>query len=162
MYCNICKKTISKEVYDYSLKYFGKPLCMTHQKQEKSSYNNKTSYPSYTPKSSTNSKVTPQALALYNALRKRKVRCKLEAYDGYKHVDIRIEDARIDIEVDGKQHILSHKQMYADMKRTEGSQEDEFYTMRYSNSDIDENVELIADNIAKVARKRKREEDDFW
>ena len=82
-YCNICKKPISEEVYDYSMKVYKKPLCMTHQKQNK------------------NSKVTPQTKALYDALRKWGIKCKLEAYDGYKHVDISIEWAKLNIEIDG-------------------------------------------------------------
>jgi len=31
-YCNICKKTISKNVVSYSMNHYGKPLCMEHQK----------------------------------------------------------------------------------------------------------------------------------
>ncbi len=30
--CNSCKKTINEKVYDYSLRHFGKGLCMNHQK----------------------------------------------------------------------------------------------------------------------------------
>ena len=30
-FCTICKKRISEGVYDYSLRHFGKALCMKHQ-----------------------------------------------------------------------------------------------------------------------------------
>ncbi len=160
-YCNICKVTISKPVYDYSIKHYGKALCMQHQKQRTTPYIKTTKDNTYIQKTTKNSKVTPQAKALYDALKRRRVKCRLEAYDGYKHIDIRIEDARLDIEIDGKQHILNYKQLSSDVKRTEGSQEDDFHTLRYSNTEIDEYVEQIADNIAKLARKRKREDDDF-
>ena len=33
-YCNICKKTISKGAYIYSINTFGKALCLDHQKQQ--------------------------------------------------------------------------------------------------------------------------------
>ena len=161
VYCNICKKTITKVVYDYSMKHYGKALCMQHQPQKATPYISTKKYNTNTHRTTKNSKITPQAIALYNALKKRRVRCKLEADDGYKHVDIRIEDAKLDIEIDGKQHILNYKQMNSDIKRSEGSREDDIHTLRYSNSEIDEYVEQIADNIAKLARRRKREEDEF-
>jgi|GEM_PF-4244675 len=41
-YCNICKKTISKYVYDASMTRYGKPLCITHQ--NKVSHSFKSSY----------------------------------------------------------------------------------------------------------------------
>lgn len=116
---------------------------MAHQKQNK------------------NSKVTPQATALYDALRKRGIKCKLEAYDGYKHVDISIEWARLNIEIDGKHHLFKYQQMSADMGRDTASQEEGIYTIRIPNSQIEEDVNKLADNIAKVARKRYHEDELF-
>jgi len=43
-YCNICKKPISKDVYDYSMRYHKRPLCMIHQKQNKIVNSDKKSY----------------------------------------------------------------------------------------------------------------------
>ena len=159
-YCNVCKKTITKRVYEYSMKNNGKPLCIEHQKTSSYKPYTKKSYPK-TYKSKAKSKITPQARKLYNALKKRKIFCKLEAKDGYKSVDISIEWAGIDIEVDGKQHIFNSKQLYSDIQRTSYSMEDGKHTIRIPNSAIDENVNGVADSIAKVVR-RKYKEDDIW
>lgn len=34
-YCNICKKTITKSMFQYSMNKYKKPLCQEHQKKEK-------------------------------------------------------------------------------------------------------------------------------
>ena len=159
-YCNNCEKPISKKVYDYSMKVNKKPLCISCQKDYEPLFSDKAEYKSYTPKPQINSKVTPQAKALYDALQERGIKCKLEAYDGYKHVDISIEWAKLNIEIDGKHHLFKYKQMSSDMGRDTGSQEEGIYTMRIPNSSIEEDVNKIADNIAKLARK-KYHEDEF-
>jgi very-short-patch-repair endonuclease len=145
-YCNVCRETISEEVYEYSKKHFGRALCMSHQKIAKAD-------------ASGSSKITPQARRLSDALRERGIKNKLEAYDGYKHVDISIPWARLNIEIDGKQHLLNSKQLYSDLKRDSYSHEDETSTIRISNETVDKNLDELADSIARVARKRHREED---
>jgi very-short-patch-repair endonuclease len=145
-YCSICKETITKREYEYSMDKFGKALCRYHQGN----------VPKKTVPSS--SKVTPQALKLSEALKKRHIAHKLEAYDGYKHVDISIGWAKLNIEIDGKQHILNAKQLYSDLERDSFSHEDGIVTKRYTNEDIDKYLDEIAEAIAKVARKRHREE----
>ena len=162
-YCNVCKKTITKKVYDYSMEKYKKALCMNHQKQNTISHPKKSNYSSY-QKTSRKSKVTPQARKLYNALRKRGISCKLEAYDGYKHVDISIPWVGLDIEIDGKHHIFNSRQLYSDIERTYHSQdEDDVRTIRIPNDFIDKDVTAVANSIAKVARRKyRKEEDDFW
>ena len=39
-YCSICKKTISKGAFMYSMDKFEKPLCLEHQKMDKKYENN--------------------------------------------------------------------------------------------------------------------------
>lgn len=78
---------------------FGKALCMTHQKT-----------------------VTPQALKLSKALNNLDIKHKLEYDDGFKHVDIAIEWAKLYLELDGAQHAFSPKQMCADDERDKHSQ----------------------------------------
>jgi very-short-patch-repair endonuclease len=94
-------------------------------------------------------------------LKRRGIKHKLEGYDGYKHVDISIEWANLNIEIDGKQHSLSAKQLYADLERDSYSNDDGIVTKRYTNEMIDNYVEIIADAIAKVARRRFREDSIF-
>ena len=110
-YCNICRETISEEVYEYSKKHFGRALCMNHQKIAKAD-------------ATSSSKITPQARKLSDALRQRGIKNKLEDYDGYKHVDISIPWARLNVEIDGRHHVLNPKQLYSDLERDSFSQED--------------------------------------
>jgi very-short-patch-repair endonuclease len=169
-------------VYEYSKTHFGKALCMTHQRLQtkkqdatskdkgivkgtrflsaiKKSISHPRKSTSGSASKKTRSKSTPQAQKLYTALRNRGIRCKLEAYDGYKHVDISIGWADLNIEIDGRHHILNPKQLYSDIERDSYSQEDDISTIRIPNADIDKDVNQVADSIAKVARRRYREKD---
>ena len=146
-YCNICKETISRDMYQYSMDHFDRPLCMFHQKNRENE------------NAPNSSKITPQARKLSAALDARGIKNKLEQYDGHKHVDISIPWASLDIEIDGKQHSLNPNQLYVDLEREEYSHEDGFETKRYTNEEIDTDVERIADALAEVARRRYREQE---
>jgi very-short-patch-repair endonuclease len=106
------------------------------------------------------SKITPQARKLSAALTKNGIKHKMEAYDGYKHVDISIDWAKLNIEIDGSQHLLSSKQLYADIKRDSYSHDEEIHTIRITNEAVDRYADKIAENIAKVARRKRREDAD--
>ena len=97
---------------------------------------------------------TFEAKLLYKALLKRKIKCQLEAEDGHKSVDISIPWAELDIEIDGKHHVYNPNQLYTDIERAHYSKEDGFDTIRIPNQMIKENVNGVADSIAKVARRR--------
>jgi len=112
----------------------GKALCMNHQKT-----------------------VSPQAIKLSNALKKRGINHKLEYSDGYKHVDIAINWAKLYIELEGKQHGFSAKQMIADDERDKYSQKDGYATKRIANEWVDQNVNKLANSISVLAKKRYRE-----
>ncbi len=146
-YCNVCKENISTAEFKYSKEHCGKPLCRKHQNSKE------------TANKPNNSKITPQARKLSLALKAKGIKHKLEEYDGYKHVDIRVSWASLDIEIDGKQHTYNPKQIYSDLERSHYSHEDGFDTLRYSNADIDTDVEKIADAISKVAKRRYRKQD---
>jgi very-short-patch-repair endonuclease len=83
----------------------------------------------------------------------------LEDYDGYKHVDISIPWAKLNIEIDGRQHLLNAKQLYSDLERDSFSHEKEIRTVRIPNEMIERNLDELADSLARVARKRYREEE---
>lgn len=108
---------------------------------------------------------TPQALKLYEALKRKGIKSELEAWDGYKHVDISIYWAKLHIEIDGSQHQHNAKQLMSDSKRSAYSHEDGVYTHRVSNFEIDAHLDVTATTIAKFARARlnelQEEEDDF-
>ena len=133
-FCSVCKKTISDKVYNYSMDNFGRALCLNHQKT-----------------------VSPQAIQLSNALKRQGISHELEYSDGYKHVDIAIEWAKLYLELDGKQHAFSPKQMRADYDREKYSQKDGYVTKRIPNEWVDTNVNKLAISLASLARKRYRE-----
>jgi very-short-patch-repair endonuclease len=58
---------------------------------------------------------------------------ELEKYDGYKHIDIAVTEARVNIEVDGRQHHTSTRQAFADLERTYYSFKKGFITLRIPN-----------------------------
>ena len=63
-------------------------------------------------------KVAPQAKKCHEALLARGIKNDMEVWDGYKHVDILIPWARIDIEVDGLQHYNNADQIISDFDRS--------------------------------------------
>ena len=133
-FCSVCKDNISEQVHDFSMKRFGVALCMNHQKT-----------------------VTPQAIKLSNALNNLDVKHKLEYDDGFKHVDIAIESAKLYLELDGTQHAFSPKQMCVDDERDKHSQRDGFSTKRTPNIWVDQNVDRLAASIAILVNKRHYE-----
>ena len=105
-YCSVCNETIRKIDFENSMRDKGTALCMNHQRT-----------------------VTLQALKLSNAL-KTHVKHVLEYNDGFKHVDIAIESAKIYIELDGSQHAFSPEQICADDERDKYSLKDGFVTKK--------------------------------
>ena len=89
-------------------------------------------------------KSTPQAIALYKALQVRRISSKLEVWDGYKHIDLSIPWARMDVEIDGFQHYVSAKQIESDLERSYYSAiNDDFYTMHIPNTAIQANLNIV-------------------
>lgn len=118
MRCLECNNTISTRVFQFSIKKFGIPLCMNDQEwleqmEEKS---------------------TTETIMLYFALKEKGVPAELEKYDGYKHIDIAVTDAKVNIEVDGQHHNFSRKQALTDLKRTYHSFRKGYLTLRIPNS----------------------------
>ena len=104
---------------------------------------------------------TPEAKKLYYELKKRGIACELEVYDGHKIIDLSIESAGLDIEIDGIQHFTDPDQIQSDMERSYWSQErDGFDTIHIPNAVINANLEQVANAIAKVAERRSGEQSD--
>lgn len=140
--CILCKKGVLKEVAAYSHKFWGKHICRDCQKNIKK----------------IESDSTLQVLALYEELIKQNIPAKVEYYDGHKHIDIRIEDARLDIEVDGMQHYTNENQGMADLKRTYFSyKKAHYYTLRIPNKLIDSKLEeLVKELLAFIDLRVER------
>lgn len=98
---------------------------------------------------------TYYANLLRRYLQKFGVKVDQEVYDGHKHVDLSIDSAKLDIEVDGLQHLTNSDQIIADIKRSSYSREDGYETIRVHNVDLKEDVEHIAEAISEVAKKRE-------
>ena len=100
-----------------------------------------------------NTTATKEAKELYAALKKKGIKCILEYYDGKKHVDICIPEAKIYIEVEGLQHFTNPRQIIADLKRDYYSGRENIFTFRVTNQLIQTHLEEIADAIAEVIKK---------
>jgi very-short-patch-repair endonuclease len=100
-------------------------------------------------------KPTKYAFMLMKALKKLKVHFRPESFDGYKHVDIVIPSSKIDIEVDGRQHISDAKQIMSDLNRSHNSSVNGYDTIHVTNHDIYENVGGVASAIAEASAIRE-------
>jgi very-short-patch-repair endonuclease len=140
MPCSKCKQHLSKKELNYSVKHYGKVLCRDCQKQ-------------YTPlehkHEGRKDGSTKEAIKLFEVLVKMGFNAQLEKYDGHKHIDIAIPDKKVDIEVDGMQHVYSKKQALSDLKRTFYSWKKGYVTLRIPNKLIEENAYETAGYIKK-------------
>ncbi len=95
---------------------------------------------------------TPEAHDLYNQLRKLDVPAELEKCDGYKHIDIAVVEAKVNIEVDGSHHNRDKDQALADLKRTFHSFKKGFLTLRIPNVLVHDQrtLQITAKYIAKI------------
>jgi len=94
---------------------------------------------------------------LVNALIKEKLDIKTQVKDGYKTIDISIPWAKLDIEVDGKQHYIDGEQMISDLKRSYWSSRSGYQTLHIPNELIKTNCIEIAKAIKKLAYNRLNE-----
>jgi len=129
--CLYCKKEIAGVVFDYSTQHFGFPLCRVHQDQLKPGLE----------------KATDASRKLFIALLERNVPAHIEKFDGFKHIDIAIPKARVNIEVDGQHHNYSPRQALSDLQRTLYSFQKGYLTLRIPNSLIHDNLYQAADYI---------------
>lgn len=117
-FCIECRRNITSAEFNYSTVNLGIPLCREHQDWTRLM----------------SSQTTEEAMKLYFALKERGVPAELEKFDGYKHIDIAIPEAKINIEVDGTHHNSNNRQALADLKRTYFSFLKGYYTIRIPNS----------------------------
>lgn len=111
---------------------------------------------------------TPEARALYYALRKLGIKCELEVWDGHKHVDLCIKWAKLNIEIDGFQHYTNARQIESDYLRSYYSTiKGGFDTIHIPNIAIKTDLNSVARGIARAARNkyydmRNKENKSFW
>jgi len=100
-------------------------------------------------------KPTYYAKILVDELKKRGVEIRLEHNDGHKSVDIFIPSVKLDIEIDGSQHITDPYQALTDLKRTKNSLKEGRITLRIPNTAIYQNVLGVADDILDIVNDLK-------
>jgi len=88
-------------------------------------------------------KISIQEQKLFDSL-KNNFNCKQQHWDGHKHVDIRIYDAQLDIEIDGDEHYLRPERIIADIKREQFSLKDDYYTIHIPNRIVDKNLKNLS------------------
>ena len=99
---------------------------------------------------------TKEAAALKEALEAEGVRVYQELDDGYKTIDLAIPRAKLNVEVDGIQHLTDPKQILADLGRGFYSHKNGFDTMHIPNELIRTHLQEIAKALAEAARVRER------
>ena len=99
-------------------------------------------------------KSTKEAQELKKALEKLGLRVLTEVNDGYKHIDLSIPDARINIEVDGSQHLTDPYQILSDLTREHYSDDLGYDTMHIPNQALHTNLGGIASAVAEAAMLR--------
>lgn len=98
-----------------------------------------------------------QAIALKQELEKLGITVRLEQFDGFKHIDLALPKAKLNIEVDGIHHLTDPQQIITDIKREYHSAKKGFATIHISNEMVKMHLEKIAQALAEVAKTRQIE-----
>lgn len=99
---------------------------------------------------------TAEADALKSALEARGVKVYVELHDGFKTIDLAIPRAKINVEVDGIQHLTDPRQILADLGRGYYSHKNGYDTMHIQNEMIRAHLEEIADALSEASKVRER------
>lgn len=98
---------------------------------------------------------TLEAESLKDALEERGVKVYVELHDGFKTVDLALPRAKINIEVDGIQHLTDPKQILADLGRGYYSHKNGYDTMHIQNEMVRTHLGEIADALAEASKVRE-------
>jgi isopentenyldiphosphate isomerase/very-short-patch-repair endonuclease len=99
-------------------------------------------------------KPTKETQDLKIALEKLGLRVLAEVDDGHKHIDLTLPDARINIEVDGSQHLTDPYQILSDLKRTHYSDDLGYDTIHIPNHALRSNLGGVASALAEAGALR--------
>lgn len=98
---------------------------------------------------------TQETLDLKEALEKLGVEVQIEVFDGYKHIDLEIAKAKLDVEIDGIHHLINPNQILADLNRGYYSHKDGYNTMHIPNEMIHKHLSEISKALAKACKIRE-------
>lgn len=100
---------------------------------------------------------TKEAVDLKKAIEEKGVVVYAELDDGYKHIDLAIPRARINVEVDGIKHLTDHKQILADLSRGYYSHKNGYDTIHIPNEMICKHLQEIAEALVEASKIRERQ-----
>ena len=99
---------------------------------------------------------TKEANDLIDALKRQGIQVYRELYDGHKHIDIAIPNAKINVEVDGIHHLTNPKQILADLNRGYYSHKNGYQTIHIPNEMIRMYLKEILEALAEASKIRER------
>jgi very-short-patch-repair endonuclease len=99
---------------------------------------------------------TKEAADLKEELQKHGIKVYVEVNDGYKHVDIGLPNAKLNIEIDGIQHLIDPRQIVADLNRGYYSNKLGYSTMHIPNEMIRLHLTEIAMALAEACKIREQ------
>jgi very-short-patch-repair endonuclease len=102
-------------------------------------------------------KPTKEAADLKDELIKRGVKVYVELNDGYKRVDLALPGAKLNIEVDGIQHLTDPRQIVSDLARGYYSSKLGYDTMHIPNEMVRKHLQQIAEALATTAKIRQQQ-----
>lgn len=101
---------------------------------------------------------THEAILLMDALEKRGVKVEKEYFTGHMHVDLYLPEAKINVEVDGLQHLTDPQQIESDFNREYHSERHGYHTLHIPNPLVREHLSEIVEALVKVVFKTKQEQ----
>jgi len=102
-------------------------------------------------------KPTNEEMLLKEALEALGVRVHSQFNDGHKRIDLTIPDAKINIEVDGRQHLTDPFQIIRDLGRSHYSDVLGYETVHIPNEYINSDLDRIAKALAEAAKFREKQ-----
>jgi|SRR3989344_4424463 len=99
---------------------------------------------------------TKEAMLLKKALEKQGVLVYKELDDGHKTIDLAIPKAKLNVEVDGIQHLTDPNQIVTDLSRGYYSHKNGYDTMHIPNEMILRHLKEISTALAEASKIRER------
>ncbi len=144
-YCFYCNESIPTNVHEYSVNNLGAAFCMRHQRAVKTGLDN----------------ATNEARILFFALLKRGIRVHVEKFDGFKHIDLAIPTAMVNIEIDGMHHSYNSRQALSDLQRTLYSFKKGYLTLRIPNALIHNNLNQTVKHVEEFIYESYDQLDEY-
>ncbi len=103
----------------------------------------------------TQPKPTSIEKSLCDALTHQGIEVVPQAHDGYKHVDIKLPEGKMYVEIDGMQHLINPHQIVADLDRGHFSHKDGYDTMHIPNEMVRRHLGEITLGLAQAVKMRE-------